>query len=328
MSDRTAKGLLLGRGIRLRATAPRDGLGPVSVRLATPTVDELPRVLSALGAWQDDGVSVQLHPGDLGWFGRAGAAQTAAALRTWSRGGELVAVGLLDGGRLVRWTVAPSARTDEALADEVLADLAAPERGVLAEGEAAVEAPPGTLLHDRLLEAGWAPGEPWTPLRRDLARPVEAPGMRIQVVGSGGVAGVGGVAGATEVAGYTAVHRSAFASPRLTPEAWGVMAAEPAFRAARSLLACDDAGVPVAEVTVWSAGPGRPGLLEPMGVHAGHRGRGYGRAICLAAAAALRDLGSSSALVCTPSANVAAVATYRAAGYAALPERLDRTRGE
>ena len=72
--------------------------------------------------------------------------------------------------------------------------------------------------------------------------------------------------------------------------------------------------------------PGRPGLLEPMGVHAEHRGRGYGRAICLAAAAALRDLGASSALVCTPSANTSAVATYRAAGYEAEPERLDRVR--
>ncbi len=81
----------------------------------------------------------------------------------------------------------------------------------------------------------------------------------------------------------------------------------------------------MAEVTVWSAGNGRPGLLEPMGVHAEHRGRGYGRQISLAAAAALRRLGSSSAMVCTPSANVGAVATYQAAGFRPGPERRYRT---
>ncbi|MDN5766315.1 MAG: GNAT family N-acetyltransferase [Humibacillus sp.] len=82
----------------------------------------------------------------------------------------------------------------------------------------------------------------------------------------------------------------------------------------------------MATVTVWSAGPGSPGLLEPLGVHAGHRGHGYGTAISVAAAAALAELGASSAMVCTPSSNVGAVATYASAGYQKLPERRDRSR--
>jgi hypothetical protein len=49
-------------------------------------------------------------------------------------------------------------------------------------------------------------------------------------------------------------------------------------------------------------------------------------ALCVAAAAELKKLGSSSALVCTPSALAAAVATYKSAGFKQLPERLDRTR--
>ena len=290
----------------------------MSIRLATPSGDDLGRVLAALSEWQDDQVPIQLHPGDLGWFARSGPASTAAALRTWSRGRELLALGLLDGAGLVRWTVAPSARADETLADQVAADLSEPERGVLGPGAAAVEAPQGTALHDRLLLTGWHTGEAWTPLRRDLAEPVEpaeASGVRVEVVAQTAV-----------VADYTAVHRSAFASPGLSTQVWQTMAAGPAFREARSLVAYRDDGTPVAEVTVWSAGPGRPGLLEPMGVHAAHRGHGYGRAMCLAAAGALRDVGATSALVCTPSLNVGAVATYRAAGYRALPERLDRIR--
>ena len=82
----------------------------------------------------------------------------------------------------------------------------------------------------------------------------------------------------------------------------------------------------MATATVWSAGPGRPGLLEPMGVHRDHRGRGHSRAITVAAARALQELGSSSATVCTPTANTAGVATYLAAGFVALPDRRDLRR--
>jgi GNAT superfamily N-acetyltransferase len=77
---------------------------------------------------------------------------------------------------------------------------------------------------------------------------------------------------------------------------------------------------------VVSAGPGKPGLLEPMGVHQDHRGHGHGTAICVAAAAALRQLGSSCALVCTRTANAGAVATYESAGFRRLPQRLDISR--
>jgi ribosomal protein S18 acetylase RimI-like enzyme len=63
-----------------------------------------------------------------------------------------------------------------------------------------------------------------------------------------------------------------------------------------------------------------------MGVHREHRGHGYGRAITVAAAAALQQLGSSSALVCTPSSNMGAVATYASAGFEPLAEVHDRRR--
>jgi ribosomal protein S18 acetylase RimI-like enzyme len=91
-------------------------------------------------------------------------------------------------------------------------------------------------------------------------------------------------------------------------------------------VAQDDQDNAVAAATVWSAGPGRPGLLEPVGVHRAHRGHGYGTAITVAAAAALRELGSSSAVVCTPSSNVGAVATYRSAGFQVLPDVPDLNR--
>ena len=264
--------------------------------------------MRSLADWQREGGPVQLHPGDLGWFWRFGPAATAAAVRTWSRDGHVLALGLLDGG-VVRVGIAPEAANDEELARAMRADVAAPERGVLAGG--AVEARGAVLLGRQLTDDGWRGDEPWTPLRRDLAGPVEDSGVRVEVIGP------------ERVAERVRVQRAAFENSTFSAQRWRAMAEGPLYRDARCLVAYDDAGAAVAAVTVWSAGVGRPGLLEPMGVHREHRRHGYGRAICLAAASALRELGSSSATVCTPSANVAGVATYASAGYVELAPVAD-----
>ncbi|MGV9880253.1 GNAT family N-acetyltransferase [Streptomyces sp. NPDC003006] len=286
----------------------------MAIVLGRPGVDELSEAVDVLREWQYDGAPTQLHPGDLGWFWRSGAEATAAAVRTWSRDGRMLAVGLLDGPGLLRLTIAPDAQRDERLAQQLVDDMTKPERGVLPEGRANIEAPMGALVQDLLSEAGWNTDAPWTPLRRDLTEPVSAPDMRIEV------------AGPEQAHVFAAVHRAAFDGSRFTDERWHAMAAGPPYADARCLVAYDAQGDAVAAVTVWSAGPGRPGLLEPMGVHREHRGRGYGKAITVAAASALQELGSSSALVCTPSSNTAAVATYRSADFQQRPEVRDRYR--
>ncbi|MGI6876666.1 GNAT family N-acetyltransferase [Amycolatopsis sp. 3B14] len=273
----------------------------------------LDEAVRALRTWQHDAAPVQLHPGDLGWFWRFGAHATAEAVRTWSRDGRIVAVGLLDEPGLLRLTVAPDLRRDEELARRLADDLTRPERGVLPAGEVFLETPPGALVRDLLRGDGWHDGDAWTPLVRDLAAPVGDPGLRIEVTGP------------ERAHVRAAVQRAAFDGSAFTTEQWRDMASAPSYADARCLVGHDQ-DTPVAAVTVWSAGPGRPGLLEPMGVHRDHRGCGHGRAITLAAAAALRELGSSCAFVCTPSTNAAAVATYRSAGFRPLPERLDLRR--
>ncbi|AOP47404.1 GNAT family N-acetyltransferase [Streptomyces lydicus] len=286
----------------------------MAIVLGKPGVDGLSEAVGVLREWQYDGAPMQLHPGDLGWFWRSGAEATAAAVRTWRRDGRILAVGLLDGPGLLRLTIAPDAQREEELARQVVADVTRPERGVLPGGRVNIEAPMGALVQDLLSEAGWKTDEPWTPLRHGLAEPLADPGVRIEVVGP------------QRAHVFVAVHRAAFEGSRFTAERWHAMAAGLPYADARSLVAYDDRGDAVAAVTVWSAGPGRPGLLEPMGVHREHRRHGYGEAITRAAAAALRDLGSSSALVCTPSSNAAAVATYRSAGFRPRPEVRDRYR--
>jgi ribosomal protein S18 acetylase RimI-like enzyme len=286
----------------------------MAITLGTPAVDELGSAVGALREWQYDGAPWQLHPGDLGWFWRFGAEATAAAVRTWSRDGQILAVGLLDGADLLRVTMAPAARRDEELAAQLVADVTDPERGVLPHGKVHVEAPWDALVQDLLSEGGWDTDEPWAPLRRDLTEPVEAPGVRVEVIGP------------ERAHVRAAVQRAAFDRSTFTDERWHAMAGGVPYGDARCLIGYDDHGQAVAAVTVWSAGPGRPGLLEPMGVHRNHRGQGYGKVITVAAAAALQELGSSSAVVYTPSSNVGAVATYRSAGFEPLPEVHDRRR--
>ncbi|WP_225731110.1 MULTISPECIES: N-acetyltransferase [unclassified Nocardia] len=286
----------------------------MAIVLGTPGVDGLSEPVGALREWQYDGAPIQLHPGDLCWFWRFGAQATAAAVRTWRREGRILAVGLLDGPTLLRLAIAPDAALDEELARQLVEDVTAPERGVLIEGQACVAAPTDALVRDLLSGGGWNADEPWTPLRRDLTEPVPDPGVRIEVIGP------------EQAHVRTAVQRASFDGSTFTGERWHAMAAGLPYADARCLVAYDDQGEAVAAVTVWSAGPAKPGLLEPMGVHRKYRGHGYGKAITVAAAAALQELGSSSAIVCTPSSNIGAVATYKSAGFQQLSEIRDQCR--
>ncbi|MBV9293471.1 MAG: GNAT family N-acetyltransferase [Frankiales bacterium] len=286
------------------------------VTVVTPDVAGLTEVVAALREWQDDDAPIQLHPGDIGWFWRFGAQVTAEAVRVWRRAGRIVAIGLLDGPTVLRLTLAPDLGRDESLAERIADDVTRAERGVLPAGSVAVESPPGAVLQDVLVRRGWSLDEAWTPLRRQLSasvgdRPAEEWGLRIAVVDP-------------DLAHErVAVHVSAFDNSTFTYDSWRSMASCAPYADARCLLGYDESGTAVAAATVWSAGPGRPGLLEPVGVHREHRGRSFGTAITVASVAALRELGSSSAWVCTPSRNVTAVGTYASAGFEPLSERLD-----
>jgi len=286
----------------------------MAIALKQPTADELADAVEALASWQREGAPVQLHPGDLGWHWRFGADSLARALRVWSRDHKILAVGFVDldvpagGEGVIRMGVAPGADQDDDLARVLVDDMEDPSRGVLPAGTAIVEARFGQAFRSLLTARGWVDDKPWTPLQRNLAEPVEDGGLRVETVGP------------DRAEQRASVQRSAFDRSTFTVERWLTMATGVPYQQARCVLGYDSDDKPVAAATVWSAGPGRPGLLEPMGVHREHRGQGHGRGITLAAAAALREMGSSTAIVATPTSNAAAVATYLAAGF--------RTEGE
>jgi ribosomal protein S18 acetylase RimI-like enzyme len=286
----------------------------MAILLNEPTVDGLNETVAALRRWQFNGSPMQLHPGDLGWNWQFGAETTASALRTWSRDGEILAVGFLDTPQLLRLAIAPGVQHDEALAQQMLADVTNPDRNVLPHGTIYVEARFGEAFRRLLLENGWVDDEPWTPLERDLTDPVEDRDVRIEVVAP------------AQAEVRASVQRASFDTSTFSPERWMSMTEGLPYAEAECLLAYDDDDNTVAVATVWSAGIGKPGLIEPLGVHREHRGRGYGTAITVAAAAALRRLGSSRATVCTRSSNIAAVATYESAGFRQLTQVRDLRR--
>ncbi|MGZ0149877.1 GNAT family N-acetyltransferase [Kribbella sp. WER1] len=292
----------------------------MSITLETATRDSLDEIVEAVALWQRHGAPVQLHPGDLGWNWCDGAEALAAAVRAWRRDGELVAAGMVDDDSgLIRMAIAPSVDEDEPFAARLLADLSDPAQGVLPADAGLVEARAGTAFRELLHRSGWAADEPWTPLTRDLGTPVPDCGLTIESVDAKNIRD-------RILADRIAVHRAAFPNAKLTLERWQAMAAGAPYRRGRCLVGYDDVGVPVAATTVWSAGEGRPGLIEPLGAHRDHRGHGYGRAITVAAAAALQELGSSSATVCTPSSNVGGVAAYVSAGFEKQPAVTDFSR--
>lgn len=281
-----------------------------TVQLVVPQVAELPGIGAVLDRWQSDAGPLHLHAGDLGWYSLRGAEATAQALRVWRCGDAIRAIGLLDGEDLLRLSVDPDVSHDDSLARQIESAIDSSNGVVFGTGTAIVEARGATRLCDRLKARGWGADEAWTPLSRDLTLPVEEPCIRVEV------------AGPDDAEAWTAVHWSAFRGVPYTTEdrerfvnRWNEMMSGPFSSRAQCLLGYDSSGAPVAVTTVWSAGPNRPGLLEPLAVHRDHQGHGYGKAIAIAAAKSLQQLGSSSASVCAESSNKGAVAAYSSAGY-------------
>lgn len=299
-----------------------------TAQFASPQPAELSNVGAVLDSWQIDEGPLHLHTGDLGWYSLRGAEATAQAVRVWRREDRILAIGLLDGEDLLRLAVDPELSHDDSLARLIESDIdptdsTAPptDSTVFGKGTSIVEARGATRLVARLAERGWGADEPWTPLNRDLSMPVEEPGMRVEV------------AWPDDAEAWTAVHWSAFRGVPYTADdkrrfvnRWKTMMSGPFSSRAQSLLGYDASDQPVAVTTVWSAGPNRPGLLEPLAVHRDHQGHGYGRAMAIAAARGLQQLGSSSASVGTESGNVAAVAAYSSAGYVPRAEVRDLRR--
>lgn len=284
---------------------------------STPGVEQLGSAIATLRSWQQPEAPFQLHPGDLGWnrmfFGDA----TAERIRWWRDGsngdGEVLALGMFDDENLLRLAIRPDLQDDRSLAQTLATDLAEAGR-IFTSAEAYLELPNGVVLREAMLARGWELDDPWAVLSCDLAGEL------------GPISGRFGLVPDVDVSIRTAVHRAAFGSDRFTDECWRVMSAGEAYRDARCLVLFDDEDNAVGAATVWAAGPGSTGVLEPLGVDPRFRGHGHGRELARACAIQLQQLGASRATVATPAANTVAVAAYVSAGYHREADRYDLRR--
>lgn len=270
-------------------------------------------MVEALAAWQPvDGCGGALHPGDVGWFLRFEDEVVERSLWAWRDPDDrVVAVGLFDDPSVLRTAVAPPLLSDPVLARSMSEHADAR----LAEGAAYLDAPAEALLRSLLVADGWALDEDaWVLLYRGL-------GGQDAAVVAPGVAPVAGNARER-----VDVQRAAFAGSTFTLDRWRLMAAGPGYDGRLDLVARDEDGVAVAGGTAWSAGPGRCGLLEPVGARRDRSRQGHGRRVVSAACAALARLGACGVAVWTPKSNVAALGLYRSAGLRPLSWSTTLTR--
>lgn len=227
---------------------------------------------------------------------------------------------------VLRMGMDPAVIDDQDVAAQIANDVDDSVSGLFDTGEALIEVRGARALRTQLQVTGWIEDEPWASLTLDLSgdgdtRRDKRANLRVERVG-------------VEVADrWTSVHWSAFKGTAfdgpqrdLFIRRWLTMMTGPLADRAHNLIGYDSEGIAVAVATVWTAGNGRPGLVEPLGVHREHHGRGYGAAMALAAAHALKRVGASSANVAAECSNPAAIATYLSAGFVSLGTVADLRR--
>jgi len=141
------------------------------------------------------------------------------------------------------------------------------------------------------------------------------------------------LAGEGEVGGYVALHRAVFGSPNMTPEWRARTVRQPEYLADLDLVAVAPDGRLAAFCVGWLDAKSRrevSGQIEPLGVHADHRGLGLGRAMLGKAVRRLYQRGAVHVYVETDNYRDAALATYERAGFQVLRDvrvyRKDYTR--
>jgi ribosomal protein S18 acetylase RimI-like enzyme len=275
----------------------------VTLHLAQVPRRSVGRVIDALAAWSPPGCyAAGLHPGDVGWQLKTDDPELEESLVLVTDDSEEVAVALFDAPDAVRVAVRPDRVHDLAVAASI-ADLA--EARVPAARPCWVDVTPETALRSTLSARGWVLGsEPWAALYKALGegdgRPADSWSRPLDTE--------------DDIAGRVAVQRSAFQRSTFTVERWHQMAAGPGYDSSLDLLRRTPDGAPAAAATGWSAGPGRCGILEPVGTHPDHAGHGHGRAVSLAVIAALARRGASGVTVHTPLSNAVAVRAYESCG--------------
>lgn len=261
------------------------------------TVDAVTSIEDALPAMQELASRTwtpasRHHPGQLAWSARYALPEDL--------GHGPVGLFRESGGRVVGWAWAEAADWLELCVDPAHPETAAAAvewfLGLGASGPVRAM----TLETEEHVLAGLAAAgfevedQPWFThhhLDLDALPPVrQVPGYTFRHVAPG------------EAGARAACHRAAWSPPggtsRVSDAAYARLMATPPYRPDLDWVAVDAAGAMVASCLVWLDGRTGVGLVEPVGCHPDHRGRGLAAAVSLAALHGARTAGGRTGLVC------------------------------
>jgi mycothiol synthase len=122
------------------------------------------------------------------------------------------------------------------------------------------------------------------------------------------------------------VHRSAFAPSRMTVEKYRAILDRAHYAPERDRVIVAPDGSFAAFANAWWDPVAHVGELEPVGVHADHRRRGLGRAVCFDAYRALADLGARECVIFSSVTNAASEGLYASLGATAVTANRRYTR--
>ncbi|MFC4639106.1 GNAT family N-acetyltransferase [Deinococcus hohokamensis] len=111
------------------------------------------------------------------------------------------------------------------------------------------------------------------------------------------------------------LHRAVWHPSRITLEAYRRLRAAPTYDPRLDVVVTDLAGAFVAYALGWFDAVTGQGIMEPVGTHPEHRGRGLGRAAVQEVTRRLAERGAGCIMIRTPETNVSACALYTSAGY-------------
>lgn len=257
-------------------------------------------------AWEPrHSFSGQLHVGDVGWYLRLDDTTVNAGLHVWrGEDGKVAAVGLQHGDAMLLTAIQPRRRYDVELGEQMADDATT----LLSAADGYLDAPQPSAVRTELARRGWdLDPDPWPILYRSLtASDRDRIDPDATTVSDAGLA-----------RDRLALQQAMFENSKSDSHSWGRMRDLTSYRPDLDVMIRQGDGY-VAAATGWWAGEGKCGLLEPVGSHRDHRGRGYGRRVVLATLSALAVVGASGAAVFTPGSNKAALQLYRSCGFRAV----------
>jgi ribosomal protein S18 acetylase RimI-like enzyme len=260
-------------------------------------------------SWGLEKPHVNVHVGDLEWW-TALEREEPDVISLWLAGDELVGWAWLSPPAELDTHIDADHR-DGPLFDQMLdwLESTVSHRQVKPDECVAFHFGPDVERRQLMKSRGYRPADHgYIHHARSLAEPLSAPAI------PHGFA-TRNVRGPEDIERRVAVHRSAFAPSRMTPERYRNVMVSRHYRSELDWVVVAPTGEFASFCNIWLDQENAVALLEPVGTADGYRRMGLARAACLAAMHAAGQLGADTAVVLSADDNPGSLELYRSLGF-------------